>query len=273
MHQIEVSRNFGGVSSATALAGGQRAVHRLDRRARGLGDVRGPDASADTGATTTPHIFKKPVTISGTRQAVVTAPSVGDEFEHQVVLRTIEMARDLEKAVIRSVKSGNTQGSAAGDITTMGGLQSFLTTINSTIAMNSFASNPIDFVNDLLQQCWNTGARDLDLILLGHQWKRELSATNASELFVTQDERGIERRVNYVTTDFYSALRAELCQWIPARSCLVLATNRTFVKPLRGRSFQREDLAKTGDSQKGHVVGEYTLEVHHPDKMAQARGV
>jgi len=40
--------------------------------------------------------------------------------------------------------------------------------------------------------------------------------------------------------------------------------------PLRGRSFQRVDLAKTGDNDKAHVVGEYSIEVHHPDKQAQA---
>jgi hypothetical protein len=214
------------------------------------------------------QIFKKPILLSGTDQSVVTAPAVGSEFDHQTTLRAMELARDLEKAVFRGV-SLNTIG---GDdvYRSMGGLRSMLTAINSQIATNSFAGDPITYVNELMQQAWNVGVRDLDTLTMGGTWKKHLSNTNAAKLQVTQDERGIERLVEFVTTDF-GQLRVLLTPWLPDESLMGLATRRIKVVPLQGRSFQREILAKTGDSFKGHIIGEYTLEVHHPDKMFQAR--
>ncbi len=58
--------------------------------------------------------------------------------------------------------------------------------------------------------------------------------------------------------------------YLPSRALMGLSTRRVFVPNLSGRAFQREILAKTGDSFKGHIIGEYTVEVHHPDKMFQA---
>ena len=72
-----------------------------------------------------------------------------------------------------------------------------------------------------------------------------------------------------VTTDFGN-LRVVLSRWMPQSSLLALASGRVMVKPLQGRSFQRMELAVTGDNKKGHVLGEYTLEIHHPHRMAQA---
>ena len=204
VHNIELTRGYGRSTAADITTDAELFV--VSTAEREGSETSGDVTRARIRRNNFSHIFKKPISLSDTRRAVITAPSVGDEYEHQVVNRTIELARDLEKAVIRSVKSASSMGSPEDTIFTMGGLQEFLSAIDSTITANSFAANPIDHVNDLLQQCWNTGARDLDLILLGHQWKRELSATNASQLLVTQDERGIERRVNYPTTELYLSL-------------------------------------------------------------------
>lgn len=214
------------------------------------------------------QIFKKPITISGTDQSVVTAPGVGSEFDHQTTLRAMELARDLEKAVFRSV-AANTIG--ADDVyRTMDGLRAQLTAINSTITTNSFAADPITYVNNLMQEAWNVGTRDLNVLAMGGTWKKHLSNTNAAKLQVTQDERGIERLVEFVTTDF-GQLRVLLTPWLPDEHMMGVSTQRIRVVPLRGRSFQREILAKTGDNFKGHIIGEYTVETHHPNKMFQAR--
>jgi hypothetical protein len=39
--------------------------------------------------------------------------------------------------------------------------------------------------------------------------------------------------------------------------------------PLQGRSFQTIRVGATGDSQKGMVLGEYTVEIRQPQAMAQ----
>jgi hypothetical protein len=265
-NSVLVTRNFGSRGVNSLVAGGTLFVISTAELegSETSGDVTRPRTRRDNYT----QIFKKPITISGTDQSVRTAPDVGSEFDHQTTLRTIELARDLEKAVFRSVASGSSIGSSSA-YRTMNGLRQFLTGINSTVAANSFAENPILYINDLLQQAWNNGARDLDVIAAGPQWKRDISGTNVAKLQVTQDETGIQRLVEFVQTDF-GQVRVLLTPWLPDRYLMGVATSRIRVTPLQGRSFQREMLAKTGDSQKGHIVGEYTLEVHHPDKMFQA---
>lgn len=265
-NSILVSRNFGSRGVSSLVAGGNLFVIST-------AELEGSETSGDvtrprTRRSNYTQIFKKPITVSGTDQAVITAPAVGSEFDHQTTLRTIELARDLEKAVFRSVQSGSSIGSSSA-YRTMDGLRQFLTGINSTIAANSFAADPIGYINDQLQNAWNAGARDLDVIVAGPQWKRDISATNVAKLQITQDDRGIQRYIEFIQTDF-GQVRVLLTPWLPDRYLMGLSTQRVKVTPLRGRSFQREMLAKTGDSFKGHVVGEYTLEVHHPDKMFQA---
>ena len=271
---VYVTRQFGGtpISSFSNDSGEMLVVSTAELEgSETSGDVTRP-RSRRYNVT---QIFKKPITISGTRQAVVTAPAIGSEFNHQTVNRATELARDLEKAVIRSVLSHSSsltnQLGSDENYRTMRGLRSFITAIDSRTKADSFAANPIDYLNDILQECWNAGARDLNTLLVGGQWKREISSTNASSLHVRQDERGIDREVTFVNTDYFNPMQVVLTPWMPRRSMLAIATGRIMVKPLRGRSFQYEELAKTGDSSKGHVLGEYTLEVHHPHRMGQLR--
>lgn len=264
-NSIVLTRNFGSRGVSSLAAGGTLFVISTAELegVDGVTDVTRPRTRRENWT----QIFRKSVLISGTDQSVITAPDVGSELDHQVTLRTVELARDLEKAVFRSVASGSSIGSDSA-YRTMNGLRQFLTSINSTVASNSFAAAPIDYINDQLQQAWNAGARDLDVIACGAQWKREISATNAAKLQVTQDERGIQRLAEFVQTDFGN-VRLLLTPWLPDRYMMGVATRRIKVIPLRGRFFQRENLAKTGDAWKAHVLGEYTLEVHHPDKMFQ----
>jgi len=265
-NSILVTRNFGSRGISSLAPGGNVFVITTAELegSETSGDVTRPRATRSNYTM----IFKKPIAVSGSDRAVITAPSVGDEFDHQVSLRAIEMVRDLEKAVFRSVQSGNSIGGAS-NYRSFDGLRQWLSGINSTIAHNSFSANPLDYVNDLLQQCWNAGARDIDTLPCGGDWKRQLSGTNAAKLNIAQEDRGIVRKADYLETDF-GLVRLLLTPWMNDRSLMAVASGRIKVVPLRGRSFASEQLAKTGDSTKGHVIGEYTLEVHHPDKMAQA---
>ena len=229
------------------------------------GDVNRPRARRKNWT----HIFKRPVSITGTDRAVLYSPNTGDEMDHQVTMRLTEMLRDFEKAIFRSVSTTNSIGTAS-TYRTMKGLREFLTSINSAVAANSFTADPLLYVNDLMQQAWTAGARDIDLLACGATWKRDLSNTNATRHQIMQSDRSVQRVIETLTTDFGS-VRLVLTPWLPDKSIMGLSTRRVRPLPLRGRSFQREDLAKTGDANKAHVIGEYTLEVHHPDKMFQAR--
>lgn len=236
------------------------------------------EGSETTGDTSRPRvqlvnytqIFKKEIKISGTRQAVLTAPNVGSEIDNQETLRTIELIRDLEKAVIRSVAVHSI--GADDQVRTMNGLRAQLTSINSAVNNSSFVADPLLYVNTLLQRAWNAGARDLNVLLVGEDWASAISGTNASKLQVEQTERGVERLVEYIITDF-GAVRKILSPWADPKSMMGLATGRIFVTPMTGRNIQRAEMGRTGDNLKRHILGEYTLEVHRQDQMFQARHV
>lgn len=264
-NSLLLGRNFGSRGVSSLAAGSNLFVIST-------AELEGSETSGDitrprTRRSNYMQIFKKPIAVSGSDRAVTTAPDIGDEFDHQATLRVIELARDFEKAIFRSVASGNSIGSGTA-YRTFDGLRQWLIAINSTIAASSFAANPLDYVNDQLQNSWNAGARDLDVIAAGPQWKRELSATNASKLLIDQADKTAQRVIQYIETDFGTP-RLVLTPWLPDRHIMGVASARVRPTPLQRRSFQRVDLAKTGDSDKGHVIGEYTVEVHHPDKMFQ----
>jgi hypothetical protein len=263
---IVLKRGLNGSISSLA-AGGQLFVISTaeEEGSDTVGDVSRPRTRRENYT----QIFKKPIKVSGSQRSVLSRPDIGDEFDHQVVNRAAELLRDLEKSVVRGALAGNSIG---GDdaVRTLKGLRSWLTSINSTIANNSFAANPLFYVNSLLQESWNAGGTDLNVLYVGQDWKRDLSATNEAKLQVSQTERGIERLADFIITDF-GTLELVLARWLPRKHMMGLSTGRIFVRPLRGRSFFREEIAKTGDSTKGHVIGEYTVEIHQPDKMFQAR--
>lgn len=264
---LSLTRNVGvvprGVSSLAA--GGTMFVISTAEK-------EGDDTDGDVSRPRVPksnytQIFKKPLKISGSRQSVLTTPNVGSEFDNQAALRTIELLRDLEKAVIRSVAI-----STIGDDNTyrsMDGIRQFVTAINSGVASNSFTADPLKWVNALMGQAWGAGARDLDVLLVGSDWGADISATNASKLTIEQADRTVERVVERITTD-YGSVRKVVSPWMPPKSLMGLASRRIFVPNLTARNFHREELAKTGDSTKAHIIGEYTLEVHHPEQMFAA---
>jgi hypothetical protein len=62
-----------------------------------------------------------------------------------------------------------------------------------------------------------------------------------------------------------------LSRALPATELLLVPRERIKVGPLDGRNFTYQEMGKTGDNQKGLVVGEYTVEVHHESAMARLR--
>lgn len=235
----------------------------------GTAELEGGDTDGDVSRTRTTRsnytqIFKKPIKLSGSRQGVVTAPNVGSEVDHQTMLRTIELVRDLEKAVIRSV-AVSTIG--ADDVyRSMNGLRAHITAINSATVGSSFTADPLLYLNGLMQSAWTAGARDLDILLCGSTWGKDISATNTSKLAIGQSERDVVRQIETIMTDF-GVMEKIISPWMPASSMLGLASRRIFVPNLSGRNFHTEELGKTGDSIKRQVIGEYTLEVHQPGLM------
>lgn len=261
---ITVLRNFGatlgaGVSFNAASASLTVISDAAQEGADVLDDISRPRRRLQNQC----QIFKKDVIVSGTMRAVNQLGGVVDEMDYQKQMRTREAVRDLEKAIILSVKN-DTIGSAT--VTrTMKGLLQFVST-------NSLSTSLIDNANmtRITKAAWDEGGSDLDILLCGQNVKTKIDLLNEASSTVRTTQGDSEyRRVITEYEGTYGRQTVVLSRWMPANKGILLSRNRIKAVPLKGRSFAYVAAAKTGDAEKGMILGEYSLEVRNEAAMAQ----
>lgn len=257
---ITVQRGFGGTLANSFGA-------NLTLRVISDAALEGDDITGDT-STPRPRrsnyvqIYKKDVVVSGTRQAVANLAGVTDEFGYQKANRLKEMLRDLNKSVILSILSGNTIGTAAAP-RTMRGLRASITT-----NVQSIGTITDSYLGNLIKAAWDNGGVDVDAIVIDSAWKRLVDNLNGSRIRTVNNENRFRNLIQeYEGT--YGTQRVVLDRWMLPNTAFAISTNRIKVVPLRGRTFQYMDVARTGDSMKGFIVGEYTLEVKNEDGLSR----
>lgn len=257
------SRGFGGTDAATIEAGDE--IFLISEAT-----LEGADVSVDTSRPRVrknnyTQIFKKDIIVSGTVQAVNMLGGVNNEFDYQKTKKSKEIIRDLEKAVIQGKSSGNTLGSASA-YRSFRGIWDFITT-NAT----STGTLSPQILNNLIQGPWEQGATDLDLIVVDANWKKTIDSFSDARVLVSQGEEKYKRRITLYEGTF-GTQQVVLSRWMPSYSMMVLSSQRCRVTPLQGRSFNYQSVAKTGDSEKGMILGEYTVEVINEEGLAKAYG-
>jgi len=268
---ITVSRAFGG-TTANSFGVGEYLTIVADAAVDGadvLADISRPRPRSGNYTQN----FKKDVIVSGTMQAVNQHGGVTDELDTQIQRRLREAMRDLEKNVILGILSGNTIGSSSA-VRTMKGVLSFLAT-NSIVVSSmgtDFGSTTMIFfedqVNTALKAAWLNGGTDLNVIVCGAEVKRRFDQLNNQRVRVSNDERQfVNQMVTYENT--YGVYRVIIDRWMPVHMMVGLATSRMAIVPMNGRSFHYEPVAKTGDAQKGMVLGEYTNELRNEAGMCK----
>lgn len=246
--------------------------------------VEGDDSTAVTADPTVRlknhlQIFKKTIQVSGT-QEVIDKAGRDSEIAYQLMKRGKEIKRDIETAL-----TGNT-ASAAGDASSvrrLGSVESWLETnwtnrssgtatlitggfssTGNTVAwttkthLGSFSESDLKAV---ISACWSQGG-DPKLILVGPNAKKRISSfagrvTHTFEVGSTSRTGRIIGAADVYVSDFGEHLV------IPSRfsreqTGLILDMDYFAVAQLRGMT--KEKLAKTGDSEKWHLLTELTLE-------------
>ena len=209
------------------------------------------------------QIFKKDVIVSGTTQSVRQLGGITNEMDHQRNMRLREIVRDLEKATIRGRTSGNTIG-AAGARRSMDGILARLTT-----NITSVATITVDILNDVIKTAWDNGGTDLDLIVADSNFKRSIDNMNTTRVEVTNRDERFHNKVSFFEST-YGVQEVILDRWMPSNSLMVISTQRIHVVPLTGRSFSFVPVSRSGDNEKGMLIGEYTMELMNEEGMAQA---
>ena len=268
-NSIVVSRDYNGTTVAGSLAaggtlyvGGAASLEGADHTGadtRRLGTVR----------ANTVGLFRMELAQSATQFAL---GQVGnDKWEGRKAKALIDAVRQLENEVVKGVLNGTNSLGTTTATRTMQGIQAQLTAINSTIVSSSFIANPHLYVGNVWQNVFDAGGATTETwgIIAGSTWFKAMSDLNDTKV---QDSNQSEtfKRVIRTYTGPYGSAELFLSRVLPATEFLLVPRERLVVPNLQGRSFVYEDIAKSGDNQKGQVVGEYTLELYHQAAMARA---
>lgn len=223
------------------------------------------------------QIFKRAFVISGTQEVVKKAGRKSEINRHRV-LKSIEIKRDLEAAILRN---GASRAESGSDARLVGGIPAWLT---SNVSRGAGGANG-GFSAGVVAAATNGTQRALTEPLLkavlqsiftnsGEAKKRDvyLSAFNkmaASAMpgiaDIRSEVKGKSQATIYGAADMYMSDFGILA-FIPVaygltRDALVLDNDYLGVSTLR--PIKEETLAKTGDNEKRHIIMEKTLEVRN----------
>ncbi|MEM7623870.1 MAG: DUF5309 family protein [Planctomycetota bacterium] len=261
---LTVARGYGSTTQATLADATALTI---------LGNAALEGAAADaarftsrTRKSNTTQIFASTVEVSGSMQAS-NGIGVADELDYQKQERMRELLRDLENTVINGVAaSANQQGS--------GTVRRTMNGIVRSIATNTFApgtgaipdgdgtgSDELNeaVLNAALRAIWEQSSGSVDTIVCGGAQKRKINGFASNARSYLPEDTSFRDVVSVYESD-YGVCRVVLSRWVPSDTVLLLDSSRIQVPPLSGRSFQFKELAATGDSMSGQVLGEYTLE-------------
>jgi len=260
---IGVARGYGATAAAAHTVGSTVTII-------GNAALEGEDTDEDrTTKQVRKHnycqIMKVGVKISGTAQAVGWL-TTGDKLADAKIMRLRELLRDLEKTILLGRTDVATIGSDTTRRTMAGIVCSLATNVMSCGTLTESA------LGDLLQACYNQGSRDVDLIVAPPKQKRVISGWNGSRIHVTNDANAYRNVVEVYESDF-GAQRVVMNRWLHDDTVLALDSSRIKVVPLKGRSFQYEELAKGGDYERGQIVGEYSLELRNENGHGLLHGL
>lgn len=256
---ISFTRAFGSTSAATITAADVLAIVST-------ASLEGADVATDISRPRVRkgnyvQLFRRDVIVSLTEMAV-THIGVANELEHQKMNRTRELLLDIERALIIGKSSGNTIGSSTAYRTAKGIWDSISTNATSTGTLTT------TYLEDVIQDAWEAGGTDCNLIVCDAAWKRVIDSWNSSRVEVMNEDSAYRQRVT-VYEGTFGVFRVLLNRWMPANSLMVLAPNRIKVVPLAGRSPAYYPVARTGDAEKGYVATELTFEVKSEAGMSR----
>jgi hypothetical protein len=254
------------------------------------------DAGARTRVQNVCQIFRQDFFVSNTQRAVNPA-GIRDEYAYQVQKNLKAIARNIETRIF--AQSGSCATGTTGAIRNMKGLNDFISTTNihanstdagftypNAAAGTSASATAIDEdrFNVMLQLAFEQGGNP-DKCFVNAGPKRQISAFSgqgASRRNIAMTEKKLVASVDVYDSDF-GLIQIVLDRWVynPATtgsdhtdlngSAYFLETGMqriAFLRPIR-----HVPLAPIGDSTRGMVLGELTLEVLNEKSAARLNAV
>jgi hypothetical protein len=236
--------------------------HNVSRPTSVQSDVEGSDTTFSdhtqpTRENNITQIIKQAVMVSRTERRVNVA-AMGDPYAFQKAdnLRILKMK--MEYALLNAAKASGASGSARQ----MNGIDAFITT--NVTARNSGTSFSETELNDIVSDVWTNVDPDkiFDMVLCTFKIKQAIAGFSAnSTRFIDATERRLVKDILvYESSGGSHRIFAHKDVRNDAGSTTVYALREDLYKVAYLDKPMFEELAKTGDADKGHWVTEFTLE-------------
>lgn len=246
--QLTVTRGYGGTSAVAHTTVGTLITNLGASLPEGsdVGTTRSQDRTNRYNVTT---IFGPTgVSVTGTEQAVRKYGLSTTEFDYQAALRMKEEAIKVEQQLLYGTRFED----LANEWRQMGGMFYFVTT-----NVDSSASALTDTrVLDQLENCWKLGGSP-NKALVGSKQKRVISEFDSTNIRLGRMDTGRNQVVDFFDSDF-GRVDFVMHRWMRPTDLLLFSREQATVKTLR--PFQFKMLGDTGDSTKGMIVGEKSLQ-------------
>lgn len=261
-NDLTVIRGYASTQAADIADGAKVEVQFVE-------GVEGADARAARYKARVPkhnktQIFDDTIEISGTAQAV-TQYGITDLYAYEKDKKQLELALQLEKALINGVEYEN------GQVRQMRGIRSF---IQSNVT-NVNGALTIDHINDLAQDIYEQGGFSSGgryVIIVPAKQKRAISKFQGDQVRFQQVENIRGQVVDTIATDF-GEFEVHLNNNLNPDELFLVDANRIAIRPLAGREFFHKYMGEKGDYTTGIVVGEYTLEFKQEKAHGRLKGL
>ncbi|MDH5159827.1 SU10 major capsid protein [Heyndrickxia oleronia] len=260
--KLSVMRGYAGTTAADIADGAKIEVQFVEGQ-EGR-DAREGRYKARVRKSNITQIFDDTVEISGTA-AAVSQYGIDDLYEYEKQKKQLELALQLEKALINGIKYEN------GTVRQMDGVRHLIKTNVKDITGTDLSMNVInDSLQDIYSKGGFAGGGNYEIIAPSKQKRVINSFVDNQVRYERQDDkRGTV--VNGLVTDF-GEFPVSINENLAPDEVLIVDKNRIAVKPLQGREFAHEYLGKKGDYLQGMIVGEYTLEFLQEAAHARIKG-
>jgi len=232
-------------TTAAAIADGAKIEFQFTEGVEGA-DARAARFKARKKVSNLTQIFDDTIQISGTAEAV-TQYGINDLYAYEKQKKQLELALQLEKALINGVKYEN------GQIRQMAGLRSFI----QTNVTNVGGALTADAINNLAQDIYEAGGfanGGRFVIIVPAKQKRALSALDQDKIRLERAENVRGQVVDMFVSDF-GQFEIHVNNNLAPDELFLVDANRLAIRPLVGRDFFHKYLGEKGDYREGMIVG------------------
>jgi hypothetical protein len=237
------------------------------------------DASSDVSVLRTrrsnvTQIFERAIEIAQTREHI-DLYAINDELKHQIRMRTYEIKRELNIAVLLGKSSPATMDNT--ERRSMAGLIQLIrdydldgTNEDDNVSNASSGALTLTRINDLCKTMYDNGGFDDQsncCIIVGPYQARVIALLEEGRIRKSSNELIVGSYANAVKTDLGFDLPVVIDRWCPSDTLIILDKPFAKLMPLQGDSWGLVKMAKTGRTQKYQLSGQYTVEL----RSSQAR--